>query len=285
MEINEIYSKTTPLVSIVVPVYNTQRYVMSAIESVQRQTYNNWELILVDDFSCDGSGELCDQAAVLDSRITVIHQLTNEGALFARNAGISMATGKYICFLDSDDTFEPRKIEIQLAYMLLNNCAMSFTMFKRINESGEALGGCNVSYLPKVSYRQMLGAPRFSIITVMLDRERLKVPILTCKLRKAEDYIFQLRILKQGIEALGINEELSNYRFRHNSSSVSFFGNSLDLWAVLHSEEHLGFWRSAMYFSKYLVAGVLKRFILMHQLLKNKFIRNYNNCVSHYFNK
>lgn len=152
---------SSPLVSVVVPVYNTQGFVQACIDSVINQSYTNWELILVDDQSTDNSFKICQEAADIDPRIKAIRQDKNAGALEARNRGIKEANGKFICFLDSDDTFEPVKIEIQLAFMLKEKHAISFTMFQRITKAGEFMGKSNVPFAPEISYRQLLGNPQF----------------------------------------------------------------------------------------------------------------------------
>ncbi|MHA7129394.1 glycosyltransferase family 2 protein [Algoriphagus namhaensis] len=257
---------TNPLISVVIPVYNTEKYVAEAIESIQNQTFTDWELILVDDCSADSSVEVCMSYAEQDSRIRVIRQEQNQGALKSRNLGIEAATGRFLCFLDSDDTFEPEKLETQVTYMLQNDLAVSFTRFQRITEEGEFMGGGNVLFKPEVSYQDLLGNPLFSIITLMIDREKVQPPLVKQHLQKAEDYVFHLHILKQGVKAFGIDRALSNYRYRPGSQSTSFFGNSADMWKVLYQVENLPLPQSAFYFLKYLYKGVGKRLILFKQL-------------------
>jgi teichuronic acid biosynthesis glycosyltransferase TuaG len=254
------------LVSVIVPVYNTEHYVLDCIKSIQDQTYPNWELILVDDRSSDQSLSICRGSASQDSRIKVFQQEKNSGALATRNRGIEEAKGRFICFLDSDDTYDPSKIEIQLKFMLKENRAVSFTMFQRITEAGEYMGKGNVAFTPEISYRQLLGNPQFSIITLMVDSAQVSLPILELDLLKAEDYVFHLAILKQGFKAYGIDLALSNYRYRIGSQSTSFMGNAADLWKVLYSIEKLGFLSATFYFSRYITKGVKKKLILMSQI-------------------
>lgn len=103
-------------VSIIVPIYNVQEYLCTCIESVLRQTYQDFELILVDDGSPDNCGAICDEYATKDERIRVIHQ-QNGGLSAARNAGLDVATGKYIYFLDGDDFIDPDLLETAATYM------------------------------------------------------------------------------------------------------------------------------------------------------------------------
>jgi len=255
-----------PLVSVIVPVFNTEKFLPATIASIENQTYSNWELILVDDCSKDNSPSICREAGLKDQRIRFIPHEVNSGALAARNTGIKNANGDYICFLDSDDTFELGKIEIQVKFMIENEYAISFTMFKRITEEGKPMGKSNVTFTKKIDYKQLLGNPQFSIITVMVDRHQVNIPILELDLVKAEDYVFHLGLLKQGFPAYGINEALSNYRFRPGSQSNSFFGNAADLWKVLYQIEKLGPFTSSLYFTKYLFNGIRKRITLVFQL-------------------
>lgn len=262
----KINRTSDPLVSVIVPVFNTEKFLPATIATIENQSYSNWELILVDDCSKDNSASICKEAELKDQRVRFIPHEINKGALAARNTGIKNAKGDYICFLDSDDTFELEKIEIQVKFMIEHRYAISFTMFQRITDEGEFMGKSNVTFSPKIVYKQLLGNPQFSIITLMVDRNQVKIPVLELDLVKAEDYVFHLSLLKQGFAAFGINKPLSNYRFRPGSQSTSFFGNAADLWKVLYQIEKLGTLRSSFYFSKYLFKGIKKRITLFLQL-------------------
>lgn len=117
------------LVSIVVPVYNVEKYLKKCIESIISQTYKNLEIILVDDGSTDGSGKICDDYLTKDKRIKVIHK-QNGGLSDARNVGIGVATGKYITFIDSDDYVENDYIEYLYNLIINNKCDMSICSLK-----------------------------------------------------------------------------------------------------------------------------------------------------------
>jgi len=120
-------SKTTieqPLVSVIVPVYNVEAYLRRCVNCIIVQTYTNLEIILIDDGSPDKSGELCDQLAIEDSRIKVIHQ-ENEGLSGARNSGIDVANGLYIAFVDSDDWLHTRYIELLANVLTLHDTDLS----------------------------------------------------------------------------------------------------------------------------------------------------------------
>lgn len=263
----------TPLISIVVPVYNTEKFVGATIESVQAQTYSNWELVLVNDCSTDRSVEICTAYSISDPRIRILSLDENKGALEARNEGIRKSQGGFLCFLDSDDTYEPEKLKTQVEFMLKKDIPVSFTMYQRITETGKVISKSNFFFREQFNYKQLLGNPAFSIITLMVDRDKVSVPIVEAGVILAEDYVFHLKILKQGFTAYGIGVPLSNYRVRQGSRSNSFFGCAEDMWTVLIQIEKLSFLKSFAYFSRYLFNGVWKRSVLSIQLL---FSNNYS---------
>lgn len=128
------------LISVIVPVYNIEKYIKKCIESIINQTYNNLEIILVDDGSTDKSGKICDEYALIDKRISVIHK-ENGGLSDARNCGIDVAKGKYIAFVDSDDFIDLKMYEILYNNLVKNNADISICkpyLFEKYNEVVEA---------------------------------------------------------------------------------------------------------------------------------------------------
>lgn len=128
--------KNNDLISIIVPIYNVEKYLNKCIESILNQTYKNLEIILVDDGSPDNSGKICDEYKKMDSRIIVIHK-PNGGLSDARNAGIMLATGKYIGFVDSDDYIEPDMYEILYTNLKKYNANISICSYVDEYESGK----------------------------------------------------------------------------------------------------------------------------------------------------
>ncbi|MFI3214434.1 MAG: glycosyltransferase family 2 protein, partial [Eubacteriales bacterium] len=111
------------LISVIVPIYNAEKYILQTIEMVMNQTYANWELILVDDLSTDKSVEVVEEllATITDERIKLIKQNKNTGAAHSRNKGVRAAAGRYIAFLDADDIWLPEKLEVEIAFMKERN--------------------------------------------------------------------------------------------------------------------------------------------------------------------
>ncbi|WEV67736.1 glycosyltransferase [Bifidobacterium sp. ESL0769] len=127
-----------PLISVIIPVYNVKSYLASCIQSVREQTYRHLEIIIVDDGSTDGSGELCDLLALQDSRIKVVHK-TNGGLASARNAGLDIAHGEYFGFVDSDDTITSQMYEFLLKAAEKDDCPLSVCQFRYVFPDGKTM--------------------------------------------------------------------------------------------------------------------------------------------------
>ena len=115
------------LVTVIMPVYNAERYMRQSIESILAQTYQNWKLLMVDDGSTDSSADIMQEYCDRDSRVQTIPSTGNEGVASARNKGIIAAEGEYIAFLDSDDLWKPQKLETQINYMQEKNCGFVYS--------------------------------------------------------------------------------------------------------------------------------------------------------------
>ena len=128
-----------PLVSIITPSYNSAKFILETIQSVQNQTYQNWEMIIVDDCSSDETVSIIDRIANNDGRIQLFKLSKNSGTGMARNTALGKATGKFIAFLDADDLWKPEKLDKQLDFMKANNLPFTFSFYECINEAGKPL--------------------------------------------------------------------------------------------------------------------------------------------------
>ena len=159
-----------PLVSIITPVYNAERFLSETIKSVKEQTYKNWELLLVDDCSKDNSAKIIKEFNRTDDRIKYIKLEKNSGASISRNTGIKNAKGRFIAFVDSDDLWEPEKLEIQISYMLEKNLGFTFTSYRYMKENGVKTN--KVAKAPfKINYNGLLKNTIIGCSTVVIDRE------------------------------------------------------------------------------------------------------------------
>ena len=151
-----------PSISVIVPVYQAEKFLHRCLDSVARQTFSDWELILVDDGSTDGSAALCDRLAAKDNRVRVFHRKKNQGVSEARNLGINEAKGDYIAFLDADDCYEFQALE---------------TLWNLREQSGADAAACGLTYLwpgGKQSVQAQLPAGVYGGAEI---REKLVLPL------------------------------------------------------------------------------------------------------------
>lgn len=243
------------LVSVITPSYNAQRYIVRTIESVLSQTYQNWEMIVVDDCSPDNANELIEQYVVKDKRIKLIKLDKNGGAAVARNKAIEFAQGRYIAFLDSDDRWLPYKLERQIAFMQEQNIALSYTAYEKFCEQGQSVGVMCARH--KVSYRDMLKSNYIGCLTAMYDVQKLG-KIYMPLIRKRQDWGLWLRILKQVPYAYGLNEVLAQYQLRGDSISADKKQAALFTWKLYREVEKLGFVQASYFFVHYAANGILR---------------------------
>lgn len=208
---------TSPLVSVVTPVYNAALFLGETIQSVLNQTYPHWELILVDDCSTDTSIEIAKGYSEKDARIKSFQLSENQGSGIARNLGIKEAAGSYIAFLDADDLWLPQKLQKQLDFMTNNNCNICYSSYQLMNEDGSLLPKL-IEALPKLTLKKLLKSNYIGNLTGIYNADVLG-KVYAPKIRKRQDWALWLSALKIEKKALGIKEPLAYYRLRKDSIS------------------------------------------------------------------
>lgn len=240
----------------VIASYNSEKYLDETIRSVVRQTFIHWELIVVDDCSTDRSYHIAKMWAKAEKRISVTRLSANGGAALARNAGISIARGRYIAFCDSDDVWLPIKLEAQELTFKRSSAALCFTGFSRCDESGNPMGW-PVHARTSVEFRDLLRFNCIGLSTVAYDTEALG-KIYFPELRMRQDYALWLLILRENREAVGISEPLVKYRVRAGSVSSNKIRAALSHWEVLTQYGGQGLIRSGIYFLYYFSRNFLR---------------------------
>ncbi|WP_336127584.1 glycosyltransferase family 2 protein [Mesoflavibacter sp. CH_XMU1422-2] len=207
-----------PLVSIITPMYNSEKFILKTINSVVNQTYSNWELMLIDDGSTDNTIQIVEDFKQKYSNITLLQNPTNLGTAQSRNKGILEAKGDYIAFLDADDLWKPNKLDQQIQFMQNHNCDVSFSSYEQIDENGKPLHKL-VQAIPKLTYNKYLKTNYIGNLTGMYNAKTLG-KITSPDLRKRQDWLLWLAAIKKSSKpALGIQESLAYYRVRQNSMS------------------------------------------------------------------
>ena len=244
------------LVSIITPTYNCGKFIGRTIESVQKQSYENWEMIIVDDCSKDNTKEIVEEYIKNDSRIKYHILEKNSGAAVARTTAMELAQGKYMAFLDSDDIWKSDKLEKQLAYMKEKDINFSCTAYEQIDEEDNKLGRV-IKTVKKTDYNRLLLDCPVGNSTVMYNVEKMgkfAVP----NIRKRNDDALWLQMLKKEKYIWGMNEVLMEYRVRENSIS----SNKLSLikyhWQLYREIEHLNVFRSAFHVGYWCFLKVFK---------------------------
>lgn len=241
--------KQSKLVSIITPAYNAEKFIAETIESVLKQTYSNWEMIIVDDRSRDRTIEIIKEYQKKDRRIKLIKLEKNSGSAIARNTAMDQSKGKYLAFLDSDDLWLPEKLEKQVAFMENKNIAFSFTRYVRVREDGTET--TMISKVPEiVTYEDLMKQCVIGCLTVMLDREKIG-NMRMVNIRTRQDYAFWLKILRNGYLAYGYPEILAHYRLVENSISSNKVQAAKRNWYVYRSIEKHNLPRALWYFANY----------------------------------
>ena len=204
------------LVSIIMPSYNTGKYIGESIKSVQSQTYKNWELIIVDDCSTDNTDVVVEEF-LNDNRIYYLKNDVNSGAAVSRNRALRAARGKWIAFLDSDDLWKPEKLNNQIRFMKRNNVYFSYTCYDEINENGEKTG-VYVKGPKKITKTGMYNYCWMGCVTVMYDAEKIGL-IQIKNIQKNNDYAMWLKVCQKA-ECYLLEDNLSSYR-KGRSGSIS----------------------------------------------------------------
>lgn len=255
-----------PLVTVVTPSYNSSKFIEKTIQSILNQTYKNWELLIVDDCSTDDSYAVVKNYADKDKRIHLIKLEQNSGAAVARNTGIKAANGRFIAFLDSDDTWLPEKLSEQVSFMLKNDYILTYTQYHQVDENGNLLKHLNFPL--KVSYHELLKTCVIGCLTVMYDTDKIG-KIYFPLIRKRQDFALWLKILKIVPYAYCLPLDLASYTVRKDSISSNKLKAAQYNWYLYRNIEGLNFFKSLYYFSHYAIRGIIRsKFKMLSKFLK-----------------
>ena len=246
-------------VSIVTATYNSAEYIEDTYSSIAAQTFSDWEWIITDDASSDNTCEIIRRFSSHDSRVKLLVQSSNQGAARARNASLQAASGDFIAFIDSDDLWDPFKLEKQLAFMA-SNIDFCFTSYALVSANGRRLGKfVDTDAAASLGYHDLLKkVATVGCSTVMLRRNAFP-RILMPDLRTGQDYALWLHLLRSTTSrAYLLNETLSSYRIRPGSISRNKFKKALRQWEIYRDLESLSFFYAFYCFVHYAIKAVLR---------------------------
>ena len=247
---------TDGLVSVIIPVYNAEKYLLKTVESVLQQTYREFEIILVNDCSKDGSLKLMEELSKEHPQVKSHTLEHNSGAAVARNYGLKAAQGRYIAFLDSDDTWSPDKLAKQVAMAGEKGAAFVYCAYDMVDAEGMPLGA-PVPNKPVTTYKDLLTKTMIATSAVLIDR--YKTGDFTMPLRRTgQDYALWMQLLREH-DAYGMDEAMAHICRRNDSLSKNKLQNIRDVWEVQTAQEGIGILPAAFHVVGYVFYALGKR--------------------------
>lgn len=228
---------TKGLVSAIMPIYNAEKYLADALDSIFSQDYGNIEIVLVDDCSKDNSAKIISDYQKTHPEIIYHLQEKNMGAGAARNMALELASGQYAAFLDSDDIWMPDKISRQVEIMKKTQSPFSYTAIEMMNENGEIIKGKR-NIKETCNYKYLLHNTIIATSSVLIDRNVLGDFRMSLR-RGGQDYATWLMLLRSGTVARGINEALVKYRVASGSLSSNKFKSIKQVWEIQTQDEKI----------------------------------------------
>jgi len=243
------------LVSIITPAYNAERFLSETIDSIIKQTFTNWELLITDDCSNDDTLQLLQEYAKKDKRIKVFQLAVNAGPGVARNNSIKHATGRYIAFCDIDDVWLPEKLEKQVDFLQENDLPFTFSSYQKMNELGEKGGIIKVP--DELSYDTLLKTCPIGCLTAIYDTVKIG-KVYMPEIRKRQDYGLWLKIFRIIGKSKAMPEVLAYYRIVPNSVSRNKFKAAKYQYRVLREVAEVPATKAWYYFIHYAFSGLFK---------------------------
>lgn len=247
------------LVSVIIPTYNSDKFIKDTLDSVLSQTYPCIEIIIVDDCSSDSTEKIVGEYLQKHTNIKYERLIHNSGAAVARNRGLELAGGRFIAFLDSDDLWYPNKLEKQLKLMKRDNVPICFTAIEMIDENGRLIKGKR-HIKERVDYKVLLKNTMIATSTVVIDRKftgEFKMPLR----RSGQDYATWLCLTRNGHVAHGINTTLVKYRKRKNTLSSKKIQNIKKVYQIQTLNEGIDTF-NAVYNSLWYALNAFKKYFL-----------------------
>lgn len=260
------FKENKELVSIIIPVHNAENFIKDTIDCVRAQSYQDWELLLIEDGSTDHTmdvmdaylDELKDERIQIKKREIKSPEEKTFGAARARNLGLFLAKGRYITYLDADDYWVKDKLERELAFLKEKNAGFVFTGYEFGDENAKGTG--KVVHVPEtLNYKQALGNTTIFTSTVMMDTEKIEKSLMEMPYIKSEDTASWWKILKTGVTAYGLDENLVIYRRAGKSLSSNKIEALRRIWNLYRQAAGLSIAASIRYFVPWAYRAVKRR--------------------------
>jgi len=246
-------------VSVIMPAFNSMRHISEAIESVLSQSFSDFELLVIDGGSTDGSVEIINKFVENDNRVIFLNNIDDQGPAHARSVGIRHSTGKYVAFIDADDAWLSNKLSMQINFMEDISIDFCYTSYRSMDESGVKLS-CIVPMYSSYNFYQALARRGIGTLTVMVRRGLLTESVLN-EFGKShgEEYLWWLLILKQGGVAKHLDEDTARYRDAEGSLSTHRYRHQLTVWNSYRNEIGLGIVMAIVFYSSYMIDAASRK--------------------------
>lgn len=252
-----------PVVSVIMPAYNAERFIEEAIQSVMEQTFTNWELLVLDDCSKDSTCAIVERLADQDKRIRLIHNEKNMGVAYTRNRGFDLCRGSYVALLDSDDVWHPDKLTRQVRLANNTGAEIVYCSYGMIDEHDEKI--CDDFIVPdNTDFDQSLIKSVISCSTALLSRKIVNDYRFTTDYYH-EDLALWLRLLRDGFTACGITDVLADYRVIEGTRASNKLQSAVNRWRIYRDYLGMSVSRSVVLIAQYAFMG----------------IRKYRRCANH----
>lgn len=248
-----------PKVSVITPAFNAAPFLEETIKSVQAQTFLDWEMIIVDDCSTDETFNIAKKISKNDSRIMVLQNERNSGVAVARNKALDVAKGQYIAFLDADDLWMPKKLEMQISFMETGHYVLTYTNYQKFDSATGKRYGKIIKAPSTMSAKRIYGDTSIGCLTVMVDRTKsgtFHMPIV----EHTEDNITWQNILAKGFTAHRLDEVLALYREGNNSLTSGKRKAVKQQWQTYREYYKFSIPKSVLYFASYAFNAVKKHY-------------------------
>lgn len=243
-----------PLISVIMPAYNCENTIRASVRSALRQTMGGLELIIADDCSTDRTPEIIAELALSDSRIKVICGKVNGGVVAARNSAINASFGEFLAFLDSDDLWEPYKLERQLAKIRDTGCDLCYSSYDYFDKNGNSV--YNPYLVPEsTDYKRLLKENVIGLSTVVLKKSSLS-SLRFDKRFFHEDFALWLALLRTGVTMRGVHDVLTHNQVGGRSENK--WMALKNRWQIYRKAENMSIGKSCWYLSFYILAGIIK---------------------------
>jgi len=245
------------LVSIVMPAFNAGKTIEKSIESVLKQSYKDWELIVIDDGSTDNTKEIVERLIKKEKRIRLITTQKNIGCALARDKGIEASNGRWIAFLDADDLWLPKKLEVQIAFQKTTKAVLTHTQYRRINQYGRL--GRVITSPGQVTYEELLKNNVIANSTILYDSKNASIEkILLGQPLSYDDYARWLNITRDHGPAACLDESLMLYSYNAQTDSGNKFKSLSKNWKVLRDSQNISLLKSIYYVLHIILNGIKK---------------------------